>query len=174
MFELFYVVFVIYFSLYFACAKPSLEEAVDPALRTEFEKEKDAWLPRTDTIEHRAYDKRTPGLFKLEYSGTDIVALCSKTYCVYDKQTEDSKFSCKGVNKHQYKNPIDLYKRVLETKEAESGKVTGFRAIQNGVFTYTQDRVGFSYFYCKRKVLDDGVSTEPLAITLSPPTSLAD
>lgn len=29
-------------------------------------------------------------------------------------------------------------------------------------------RNGFSYFYCKRKVLADGVSTAPLDIELSP------
>ena len=36
------------------------------------------------------------------------------------------------------------------------------------MFTYTQERRGFSYLYCKRKVLDDGIHTVPLDITLCP------
>jgi hypothetical protein len=32
------------------------------------------------------------------------------------------------------------------------------------MYTYLQERAGFSYFYPKRKVWDDGVSTEPLDI----------
>jgi hypothetical protein len=35
----------------------------------------------------------------------------------------------------------------------------GFRSIDNQVYTYLQERAGFSYFYPKRKVLADGVST---------------
>jgi len=38
----------------------------------------------------------------------------------------------------------------------------------NAVFTYTQERRGFSYLYCKRKVLHDGIHTAPLDITLCP------
>jgi hypothetical protein len=33
----------------------------------------------------------------------------------------------------------------------------GFRSIDNQVYTYLQERAGFSYFYPKRKVLADGV-----------------
>ena len=36
------------------------------------------------------------------------------------------------------------------------------------MFTYSQDKIGFNYFYCKRKVLEDGISTRPLDICLSP------
>ena len=39
---------------------------------------------------------------------------------------------------------------------------------KNAVFTYTQERRGFSYLYCKRKVLEDGIHTQPLDITLCP------
>ena len=34
--------------------------------------------------------------------------------------------------------------------------------------TYSQEKIGFNYFYCKRKILEDGVSTEPLDITVTP------
>ena len=46
----------------------------------EFEQDKCNWFPRTDTREHKAYDKRTPGLFKVKWEGQGIVGLCSKTY----------------------------------------------------------------------------------------------
>ena len=39
--------------------------------------------------------------------------------------------------------------------------------VDNKVLTYAQHRTGFSYFYPKRKVLKDGVSTVPLDIYTS-------
>ena len=43
------------------------------------------WFPRTDTPQFAAYDKRTPGLFKTEFTGDGMIALCSKTYFCYCK-----------------------------------------------------------------------------------------
>ena len=34
--------------------------------------------------------------------------------------------------------------------------------------TYSQTKIGFNYFYCKREVQHDGIRTRPLNITLSP------
>ena len=50
-------------------------------------------------------DKRTPGLFKVEWEGDGIIiiiiiiiiSLCSKTYYCFEDGKD--KFSCKGVNK---------------------------------------------------------------------------
>lgn len=36
--------------------------------------------------------------------------------------------------------------------------------MDNSMYTYTQVRDAFSYFYPKRKVLEDGVTTIPLDI----------
>ena len=44
----------------------------------------------------------------------------------------------------------------------------GFRARNNAIFTYSQEKRGLHYFYCKRKILDDGMSTAPLEIVLCP------
>ena len=44
----------------------------------------------------------------------------------------------------------------------------GFRLKNNSIFTYSQEKIGFNYFYCKRKVLRDGISTVPLDIELCP------
>ena len=76
--------------------------------------------------EHAAYDKRTPGLFKEEYRGDGIVALCSKTYYCFGK--EDT-FSCKGINKRLNDIHKDKYMDVLLTKQSGSGTNRGFRVI---------------------------------------------
>ena len=130
----------------------NVESLVKPVLRAVFEADKANWFPRTDTPEHHAYDKRKLGLFKEEWTGEGTIHLCS------------NKFSCKGVNKKL--NPIDKnkYLHVLQTQYKSSGINRGFRAVNNAVYTYNQERDGFSYFYPKRKVLDDRVTTEPLAI----------
>lgn len=78
-------------SAYIAISGESIEHLVKLELRAEFEKNKFSWFPTTDTQEHATYDKRTPGLFKVEWEGDGIVALCSKTY--YCWGTKD-KFSC--------------------------------------------------------------------------------
>jgi hypothetical protein len=68
-----------------------LEEAIKPDLRQVHDIEKKNWFHRNYTPEHAAYDKRTPVLFKEEYSGNGIIALCSKTYYCFGKE---DKFSC--------------------------------------------------------------------------------
>ena len=85
---------------YIAIAEQSVERLVKSELRGEFEADKGNWFPRTDSPEHKAYDKRTPGLFKEEWSGAGIIGLSSKTYCCFG---EYDNFSCKGVNKKQKK-----------------------------------------------------------------------
>ena len=64
----------------------------------------------------------------------------------------------KGVNKGQFKNPMPHYEDVLNTKE-------NFRACNSGnMVTYKQEKNTLTYFYPKRKVLQDGHSTVPLNI----------
>ena len=62
--------------------------------------------------------------------------------------------------------PLATFRRVLETKKPGSGTNRGFRARNNTIYTYQQERSGFSYFYCKRKVLADGRTTVPLDLEL--------
>ena len=109
-----------------------------------------------------AYVKRTPGLFKVEWSGQGFVGLNSKTYYCWGE--EKDKYSCKGISKKNNTIKKDTYLRVLKTQESESGENRGFRVLKNRVLTYAQFRVGFSYFYPKRCVLEDGISTIPLDI----------
>ena len=149
-------------SLYMALAGESVEELIKPERREEFEVAKSSWFPRNDTPEHAAYDKRTPGLFKVEWSGQGFVGLNSKTYYCWGE--EKDKYSCKGISKRGNNITKDTYLRVLKTGEPRSGENRGFRVLKNRVLTYAQFRVGFSYFYPKRKVLSDGISTIPLEI----------
>ena len=160
---------------------------------------KDHWFPRTCCPEHAKFDKRTPGLFKIEYEGDAMIGLCSKTYIVAKKKTLvptntvltayrllrkakrmrpkrlqpaaprtfwEKKFSSKGVSKKTVVAPLATFRRVLETKKPGSGTNRGFRARNNTIYTYQQERSGFSYFYCKRKVLADGRTTVPLDLEL--------
>ena len=148
-------------SAYFALSGSSIESLVKPELRERFEVEKFNWLPRTDTEEHKRYDKRTPGLFKLEWEGEGIVALCSKTW--YGFGAKD-KFSCKGANKRNNNITAEKYKRVLLERKADSAINRGFRVKDNHILTYKQERAAFTYFYPKRKVAEDGITTTYLDI----------
>ena len=61
-------------SLYMGISGERLEDLVRPELKAEFEAEKKEWL---------SWDKwssRKPGLFKLEFEGARMIALCSKNY----------------------------------------------------------------------------------------------
>jgi len=148
-------------SAYIAVSGDSVESLVKPELREEFQQDKCNWFPRADTAEHKAYDKRTPGLFKVEWEGQGIVGLCSKTYYCFGAKY---KFSCKGVNKKCNKINKEKYLNVLLTKQNSGGVNRGFRVVNNARYTYTQVRDAFSYFYPKWKVLADGVSTTPMNI----------
>ena len=148
-------------SAYIAIAGLSVQSLVKPELWEEFQQDKCNWFPRTDTPEHKAYDKRTPGLFKVEWEGEGIIGLCSETYYCFGAK---DKFSCKGVNKKTNEINKEKYLNVLLTKQNSGGVNRGFRVVNNNMYTFTQVRDAFSYFYPKRKVLQDGVSTQPLDI----------
>ena len=150
-------------SAYLAISGDSIESFVKPELKQEFIKDKPNWFPRTNTNtpEHKAYDKRIPGLFNEKWSGEGIIWLSSKTYYCFGAY---DKFSCKGVNKKTNEINEQKYLHVLLAKQNSGGLNKGFRVINNSMFTYEQVRDGFSYFYPKRRVLEDGLTTLPLAI----------
>lgn len=55
-----------------------------------------------------------------------------------------------------------LFQSVLKTGQPRSSVHKGFRARDNTIFTYKQERCGFTYFYCKREVLPNGNDTNVL------------
>ena len=63
------------------------------------------------------------------------------------------------------------FENMLNNRTIISAKNLGFTLKNNNTFTYSQEKIGFNYFYCKRNVLEDGISTEPLDIELCPWTN---
>ena len=112
-------------------------------------------------------------LFKLEFNGLEITALCSKTYAAEDENKQD-KLSSKGVKKNivlycnRVQTPLSIYKHVFNDELSKGAINYGFRMKDNYMYTFRQERNTFTYFYCKQKVCDDGIHTTPLYIVLSP------
>ena len=136
----------------------------------------------------RLHDSRTPGKFKEEFRGAVIYALNAKTYmCAKDetdldrdfpptpgeseydrlrrlaaREAAESKRSTKGLNKRTNRIGLRQFASVLEDRKSVEGVNTGFVKKNNVLYTYNQRRAGLSYFYAKRRVLADGVSTTHL------------
>ena len=166
-------------SAYLALSGENLESIVKPKMQKQFVKAirgrcdgeaydaTDYFLPRVCCDEHKAFDSRTPGLFKVEAEGVAMISLCSKTYVL--KQSDGKcKLSSKGINKEAITEPYNKYSDVLTTGEPVVSTNRGFRKHDNTIFTYAQQKRGLNYFYIKRVVLPDGVNTKPLDITLCP------
>ncbi|VDI17856.1 Hypothetical predicted protein [Mytilus galloprovincialis] len=125
------------------------------------------WFPIICCYMHAKYDKRTPGLFKLEFEGDEMIGLCSKSYIVSNpeesREENRVKLSCKGVNKNTIVNPLDMFRSVPQTRRSKSSINMGFRPKNNTIFTYRQEKIDWNYLYIKRA---DGIHTDPLDITL--------
>jgi hypothetical protein len=150
-------------SAYMSLSGDDIKNLIKPEMREEFEKDKNNWFPRTDTNEHKAHDKRKPGLFKLEWSGNGMVALSSKTY--YCWGSED-KVSSKGTQKDSNKSSLskESYKKCLDDGKTINCKNKGFRYIDKTMKTYEQDKVGITPIYVKGVVMDDGEHIRPLQL----------
>ena len=163
-------------SLYIAFARDSIDDCVKPHLRDEWNTEKWNWFCSEDTetlvefrgqlITKKQHDRRTPGKFKEEYRGIGMVCLNSKTYIIW--KTEDGKkfkLSSKGVQeKRNILTPQDFI-NTLSTQVPMIIENAGMIRDKEGVIhTYTQQKQGISFFYGKRKVLADNVSTTHLDI----------
>ena len=166
-------------SLYLALAKKQLEDCVRPEMRDEWQRLQsndcvdsftaDAVLiffPRTCCVKHKQYDKREPGLFKGEFRCTEMLCLCSKTYCCYDVSSNKLKFSSKSLNKRvsgqSGNGPLEKYRRVLNEKVNVTSNNRGFRTNHHSVATYEQTKKDLSYFYPKQKVESDGIHIQGL------------
>ena len=150
-------------SMYMAITKDKFDDLVKPSMREEYEKDKCNWFPRDDTPEHAAYDKRTAGLFKVEFEGDGMVAVAAKLYYVLGCENKD-KFSCKGVQKknNSYLLNYTNFKKVLDTHDICYVENSGMRYVNHQVVWYSQYKAGLSAKYNKRHILDDNVSTMPL------------
>lgn len=149
------------------------ENLVKPELKEHFGDHKHEWLPRDDTPENAKYDRRTAGLFKEEWRGDGMVSLSSKNYICYlpdHLQAHSNKQKCsgKGVQQSGGKNANILnphsFKRIVSERITMEATNSGFRLNKCGMSTYTQLKIGLNYWYDKRKVLEDGITTVPLQI----------
>ena len=142
-----------------AISAEKLEDIVKPELQTELEAKKKEWL---------AWDKwssRTPGLFKLEFQGQLMIALCSKCYYTEDSEGEN-KLSTKGVSKIQNDLTYQRFKKALEGSK-NIATTRGFRIRDGQIVTYEQQKLGLRAYYDKRWVLEDGIHTNRSSFIVS-------
>ena len=164
-------------SLYIAFARDTIDECVKPELKERWEQEKWNFFSNSEDksdydfegrkIPFSQYDKRTPGKYKPEFIGDGMICLNSKVYHIWGKDKDGKviiKTSCKGCSKKRNLFVKENFLSVLETRIPHEVKNAGF--IRDGLTTktYTQTKKGLGYFYAKRKVLSDGVSTTHLDI----------
>ena len=154
-------------SFYLAVSGDSLDEIVEPEMKLAYEADQKNWLATDE------FSKGTPGLFKTEFVGTRGVWLTAKCYVVQNEANEN-KYSCKGVSKkhndlnfQHYKDILDVFLKKMRDSELEGididkAKNVGFRAYDQGMVTYEQNKLGLSAYYDKRYVLADGIHTRPL------------
>lgn len=177
-------------SLYLALSEKSLQECVPSHKRKPFFENISEWMPikacrlhyrafidhhiESDgspweggecCLDHYKHECRTPGKWKLEAEGDEMICLNSKTYILCDENTNSTKISTKGVSKSQNTFQISHFKNVLSSGRGVSGINRGIRVGRHKkITTYHQTRTALSYLYIKRKVLSDGCNTTPLLI----------
>ena len=84
-------------SLYIALAANELEDCIRPEMRAEWKRLRSNdcvdnftadgaanFFPRKCCVKHKQHNKGEPGLFKEEFRCTEMLCLCSKTYCCHD------------------------------------------------------------------------------------------
>lgn len=124
---------------------------------------KTPWVQPPCCFKTELYHNRTPGLFKTEYEGDEICFLAPKTYCC-ESAGGNQKVSCKGVNKKINPLKMEDFLRVLQEGTRHTVLNRGFRYIDGKMRTYAQLKCGLSPIFIKRRVLEDGIHTEPLDI----------
>ena len=65
------------------------------------------FFPRTCCVKHKQHVKREPDLFEEEFRCTEMLCLCSETYCCYDVTSNKLKFSSEGLNKRDLEQSGD-------------------------------------------------------------------
>ena len=166
-------------SLYLALAEKEVEDCRRPEMRAEWQRLRsndcvhnftaDAianFFPRTCCVKQKQQDKRERSLFKEEFRCTEVLCLCSKTYCCFDVTSNKLKYSRKGINKLELEQsgdgPLEMYRRVLNEKVNITSNNRGFGTNNHSVATYEQVKKGLSYFCLQKIVKTDAIHTQPL------------
>ena len=126
------------------------------------------FFPRTCCTEHKKHDKREPGLFKEEFSCTEMLCFCSKAFCCYYSNSNKYKFSSKSLNKRTLEDyrdgPMARYRKVLDEFINVTSTNRDFRTVHHSAATHEQIKKGLLYFNLKRIVDADGIHTRPLQL----------
>jgi len=130
-------------------------DLIKPELRNDFELDIANWFILN------SYDKRTPGLFKIEFTGIGAIALCSKAYYVWSN--DKFKNSSKGVQKCRALFNKEQYFKCLNLRQYIICNNMSFRKHNGVIKTYSQKKIGLTPIYTKGIVLNNGVTiTVPL------------
>ena len=152
-------------SLYLAWSGDNLEDVILPEKRAEWDQSRskdctfnftanaiDNFFPRTLCNAHKKHDKRErererereSGLFKEEFTSAEMLCLCSKTYCCYDRKSNKYKISSMELKKRTLEDcgdgPMLKYRKLLQEAVNVTSINRGFRTIQHSVATYEQTK----------------------------------
>ena len=139
-------------SLYLALAEKELEVSIRPELRANWRRLRSndfvvsftaaavaSFFPRTCCVKHKQHDERERGLFKEEFTCTEMLFLCSKLDCCYDVTSNKLKFSSECLNKRVLEQsgngPPEKSRRVLNEKVNVTSNNRRFRTNNHSVAT---------------------------------------
>ena len=154
-------------SIYMSLGRNSLKECVLPEIKSSWNELKNNFFPNNvDT------DRRTPGLFKDGFVGTNFCGFSSKNYIEQnDEVSNDSKdfksINSKGIKDKtllsfdDFKKELDYYNGVVMEGNKPVFNV-GIRYNKGEMFTYKQERLYISAGFIKRIVLEGGINTKPI------------
>ena len=144
-------------SLGIELAGPDLDGLIIPHKREQWLAIRDTIFPKNDSF------NRWPGLFKVEFEGTGIVALTAKTYIAENSENSSMKLSHKGASKTTNSFTMSDYLSALFDDEEVQATNRGFKRTMDGrVLQYSQNKVGLTPYYVKRTVMDDKINTKTL------------
>ena len=139
-------------SLYLALSKKELYDCIREERKVEWELMRTEecndstanattnFFPRTSCTKHKKHDKREPGLFKKEFRCTEMLCLCSKTYCCFDAISNKYKFSSKGLSERTLEGrgdgPMAKYRKLLDDFINVTSTDRGFRTVHHSLATY--------------------------------------
>ena len=119
-------------SLYLAIAEEETEDCMRPELKTDWEQLRSKHCSDGFTADAsgnfspgiycygRKRYKREPGVLKEKFKCTEMLCLCSKSYCCYGVTSNEFKLSSKSFSWHLLEQnndgPLDKFRRVLDEK----------------------------------------------------------
>ena len=142
-------------SMYIDLAEKQLECCIRPEMKAEWERLLSKVCTDSFTADafanffrqkccdkHKKHDNREPGLFKEEFSCTEIQCLCSETYCHYDVTTNNFKLICEALSKRVPEQgadgPLEKHRFLLGENKNNTSTNRGFRTNNHAVPTSEQ------------------------------------